>query len=399
MSAKKSEAADSSALNISDSSSPSIFNWKRSLLYPILGTALLTLLALGAMANNGWLPHTDSLSGKRTGWFGRELQSNNISSSSSAASLLPFEPSPSSPTSTPQLSKEYIYAGSRMLAVEDANANAAPPADLAVWRPGNGTWYVINSSNQQMTSLQWGVQGDSPVQGDYDGDGKTDFSVFRPSATPGVNSNWYLTYSNNGSWAGIPFGTKDDVPAVADYDGDGKTDIAVFRGDNGLGYWFYLRSSDGVLVSFQFGVATDKAIPRDFDGDGKSDVTVWRESAGTFYTVRSSDNLLQTQTGGQAGDIQVSADYDGDGKADYAVRRGADWLYVQSTNGAVQLITWQQAGDKEVQNDYDGDGKVDIAVWRPSNGTWYIRQSHDNSLRQVQWGQSGDIPVPALYRR
>src|SRR4029079_7502748 len=45
-----------------------------------------------------------------------------------------FDPTP---TPTPQLSKEYIYAASRLLAVEDANANAAPPADLAVWRPSN----------------------------------------------------------------------------------------------------------------------------------------------------------------------------------------------------------------------------------------------------------------------
>lgn len=40
----------------------------------------------------------------------------------------PFTTAPP-PSPTPQLSKEYVYAGSRLLAVEDANANAAPPAD------------------------------------------------------------------------------------------------------------------------------------------------------------------------------------------------------------------------------------------------------------------------------
>ena len=88
------------------------------------------------------------------------------------------------PTPTPlPLSKEYIYAGSRLLAVEDANANAAPPADFAVWRPSNGTWYVLGGPGSQQTFFQWGngtgSPPDRPVPGDYDGDGKTDFAVFR----------------------------------------------------------------------------------------------------------------------------------------------------------------------------------------------------------------------------
>lgn len=54
------------------------------------------------------------------------------------------EPPPPSPT--PQLSKEFLYAGSRLLAVEDANANAAPPADLAIWRPSTGVWWVLGGT-------------------------------------------------------------------------------------------------------------------------------------------------------------------------------------------------------------------------------------------------------------
>lgn len=80
----------------------------RPFLYPALGTAVIALLVLGVMASNNWLPHTDALSGKRTGWFGRDLQANNSSSSGSgsnaqgssgSAGLLPFEP-PAAVTTT-----------------------------------------------------------------------------------------------------------------------------------------------------------------------------------------------------------------------------------------------------------------------------------------------------------
>ena len=132
--------------------------------------------------------------------------------------FIPAQP----PPPTPQLSKTYIYAGSRLLAVEDANANAAPPADLAVWRPSSGTWYVLGGTGSAQTYFQWGTNGDKPVQGDYDGDGKTDFSVFRPST-----GEWYVLRSSDGAWSVWSWGLSSDERAPADYDGDGKTDQAV----------------------------------------------------------------------------------------------------------------------------------------------------------------------------
>lgn len=315
------------------------------------------------------------------------------------SAINPYVTSPS-PTPTPQLSKEYIYAGSRLLAVEDANANAAPPADLAVWRPSTGFWWVLGGvEGSQQISFQWGTSGDVPVPGDFDGDGKTDFAIFRPSL-----GEWWIFKSSDSTYSPTNFGTSGDKPVVADYDGDGRTDVAVFRADAqaGLGYWYVLRSSDAQVSSYQFGLNSDVPAPGDFDGDGKADIAVYRGSNTTFYTYRSSDLTVAT-TSFSTGGTPVPADYDGDGKANYAVRNGADWIIMNAAGTSTTTTAWQQSGDTAVHNDYDGDGIVDIAVWRDSNGTWYIRQSskigQQDELRQVQWGASDDIPVPAYYRR
>ena len=299
----------------------------------------------------------------------------------------PFLPSPP-PSPTPQLSKEYLYAGSRLLAVEDANATVAPPADLAIWRPSNGEWWVMGSAGgSQQVTFQWGINSDKPVQGDYDGDGKTDFSVWRPS-----NGTWYIVNSSGGGGE-FAFGQPGDLPAQADYDGDGKTDVAVYRPSTGV--WYIQQSSNYQAVQAQFGLSQDIPAPADYDGDGRADIAVWRSSETKFYSVNSSNGAYQTPFIGQSGEL-VSGDYDGDGRANFAVKNGANWVIMNANLTQTQTTAWQ-SGDKPVQNDYDGDGKVDIAVWNA--GTWYIKNSADNSTRTVQWGMAGDIPVPAYYRR
>lgn len=362
---------------------------RRKLLVFLSGFVAVGLVTLGIFASNGWLPKTDPLTGKKIGWFGKELPKNASSSWNPLAAPLPSQ--------TPQLSKEYIYAsGSRLLAVEDANANAAPPADIAIWRPSTGMWYVLGGPGSQQTYQTWGVGTDIGVPGDYDGDGKTDFSIFRPS-----NGEWWVINSSDNSISVQNWGLSGDIPAPADYDGDGKTDKALYRPSNAT--WYIVHSSNQAIVQQQFGLSSDQPSPADYDGDGRADIAFWRNSNTTFYSVNSGNGTLQTVPFTSSSTQPVSADYDGDGKADYAIKSGSSWIIRKSSNLQPETITWQNASDIPVQNDYDGDGKVDIATWRDSNGTWYIRQSslisQPNELRQVQWGMTGDIPVPAFYRR
>ncbi|HEY0458598.1 MAG TPA: FG-GAP-like repeat-containing protein [Pyrinomonadaceae bacterium] len=227
---------------------------------------------------------------------------------------------------------------------------------------------------------------------DFDGDSKTDVSIFRPSA-----GEWWYLKSSTGGNAALAFGTSTDKLAPGDFTGDGKTDIAFWR--PGSGFWFILRSEDNSFFSFPFGASEDIPAPSDYDGDGKTDAAVFRPSSGTWFILNSSGSGTSIVNFGSSEDKPVAADFDGDGRADIAIFRPSDgsWWYLQSSNSQFKVYRFGVGTDKPVQGDYTGDGKADIAIFRPSTGEWYFQRSEDNSYYSFVWGASGDIPAPGDY--
>ena len=224
---------------------------------------------------------------------------------------------------------------------------------------------------------------------DFDGDGKTDLSIFRDS-----DGGWYLRRSTAGD-GGIALGQNGDIPVPGDYDNDGKTDAAIYRpGASGLFYMF--RSSNSTVLITQWGVTGDVPVVGDYNGDGNSDFAVFRPSNSGWYITLTGGGTLGT-TFGQSGDLPVVGDFDGDSKTDYSVYRNGGWYILQSSAPVNPVVvSWGLAGDITVPADYDGDAKDDIAVYRPSNGYWYILNS-SGGMTFTPFGISTDVPVPGDY--
>ena len=299
---------------------------------------------------------------------------------------------------------------SRKPAVGDFDADGR--SDITVYRPNAGTWFVNpsaqNFSHLGASAFVWGGSTDIPLRADFDGDGRSDLVVFRPS-----DGGWYIRYSSVGydvnQWAYFQWGLGNDIPIPADFDGDGKADLVVYRPSDGG--WYIRYSSVGYALNqwgyFQWGGATDKPLAADFDGDGRSDLAVYRPADGGWYIRYSSAGYATSQWAyfqwGSASDTPLVTDFDGDGRTDLAVYRRSDggWYIRYSSAGYSSsrwaYLQWGTPADTPVPADLDGDGKTDLTIFRPSDGGWYVRYSTTgyalNQWAYYQWGLSTDIPL------
>lgn len=279
--------------------------------------------------------------------------------------------------------------------------------------------------------FDYGFSNDTIVPRDYTGDRKTDVAVWRiqsfglgiyyvaqfPIGTDGI------TLERTVRWGGL---AGDRAGAEGDYDGDGKVDYTIVRMDPNTRRitWFILSSITGNQRAIQFGVAppfgeggflaTEGA---DFNGDGKDELVLIfyndAQNSPTYYIgdANTGVDILTLRYGLRENDYSIPpADYTGDGIADIVVVRHTDhpmtW-YIRNTATGVTTATSFGIGnptpstgfDYPVRGDYDGDGRHDIAIWRQSNQTfYYLRSSSNNTVVDGQkHGDPGDIPL-GFYR-
>ena len=175
-------------------------------------------------------------------------------------------------------------------------------SDFVVYHPLTGTWDVRYTSigtpggGGPLTNMQWGLQGDVPVPADFDGDGRADLAVWRPST-----GQWFIRDSSTdyslSAWRWYQWGLSGDIPLVTDFDGDRRADLAVYRPSNGTWYIKFSSShySNANWTSFQWGLPGDMPVAADYDGDGRTDLAVWRPSNGQWF-IRDSSNAYSLAT-------------------------------------------------------------------------------------------------------
>ncbi|MEM8865309.1 MAG: SdrD B-like domain-containing protein, partial [Planctomycetota bacterium] len=113
--------------------------------------------------------------------------------------------------------------------------------------------------------FHYGVPGDTPIAGDWNGDGIRTIGVFR-------GGSWQLDTNGDGRLTdtdeAYTFGGAGSVPAVGDWNGDGIDDLGVFQGGEWLVDSNGNRELDARDTAFELGSEGDKPIVGDWDGDG-----------------------------------------------------------------------------------------------------------------------------------
>lgn len=237
--------------------------------------------------------------------------------------------------------------------------------DIAVWRPGPATvaaFYILRSSDNTAQVQTFGQLGDDPsIVGDYDGDGKADPAVYRNGTGGGQSTFFYRgSFSNpGGNTTYVPWGVGGDVPVPGDFNGDGKFDFHAARNQSGQMVHYRLLSTGSVVI-FPYGLNTDRFITGDFDADGRTDIAAVRTSGANYdwYFLRSSDGVIAFERfGNPTTDYLVPGDYDGDNKTDLAVWRSGQgpndtFFYLRNTFGSPFQTEWGQSTGTLTPPDY-----------------------------------------------
>ncbi len=249
--------------------------------------------------------------------------------------------------------------------------------------------YVALSSGSGFagTTVKWhdrfALSGETPLTGDFNGDGKDDIVTF----THGTLADVYVGLSNGSSFgAGVKwhdfFAISGEVPTVGDVNGDGLDDIITFTRNAAADVYVALSNGTSFGASAKwhefFGIAGEYPGVADVNGDGKADIVVFtRGTLGDVYVALSSGAGFGASAKWHdwfavGGELPRIGDFNGDGKADIATftTNAAADVFVALSSGTAFAGTEQKwndffgiAGEFPYTGDFNGDGKDDAITF------------------------------------
>jgi VCBS repeat-containing protein len=227
---------------------------------------------------------------------------------------------------------------------------AMDPHSVGLVDPSQGKWYLYDPNGVLETSFFYGVPGDYPFMGDWDGDGVETPGLYRQS-----DGFVYLSNSNAAIVADVSFffGNPGDVPIAGDFNNNGFDTVSIYRPSNQTFYIINELGEDGgglgaAEFSYVFGNPGDKPFVGDFDGDGVETVGLHRESTGFVY-----------------------------------------YRNEHSTGNAQNEFFFGDPGDRLIAGDWTGDATFTPGLFRPSNTTMYFKHTNTQGNADDQF-----IPTP-----
>ena len=188
------------------------------------------------------------------------------------------------------------------------------------YAPGSATWYLALPQPGGLV-LHFGVPNiDIPTPAAFNGNGSTELAVFRPTTVLGGDADSYTVFGPAGAYTvsftsaavqSLGFVYKaGDIAAPADYDGVGRDEFAIYRPSTGQ--FFILNTpSDTNTATWTLRTVTmnlpggpnasDEPVSQDYDNTGMADPTVYRPSNSTFYVYHAATKIQSNIQFGPAG--------------------------------------------------------------------------------------------------
>ncbi len=286
-----------------------------------------------------------------------------------------------------------------------AGATSYAASQLGVF--SNGLWFVDRNGNREFEGSEvssWGSPGDTPVRGDWDGDGFAELGVF-------TAGQWFLDLNGDQSFDPATeikaWGVGSWKPMPGDWNGDGITDLGVVAPDS---TWFLDLNGDFVFDPsteiIGWGSPGDTPLVGDWDGDGRDAIGVF--SGGQWFLDFNDDQAFDPATEikgwGVAGWTPMPGDWNKDGVTDLGIVSPSK-AWFRDLNGdfafdpATEILGWGSSGDTPIVGDWNGDGRDAVGVF--NNATWFLDVNGDGvfdaATEHFGWGVPGSTAVPGSW--